>query len=118
MKVSNGTLTVDLRPSTIRDGWLRTAIFDILQKAGGRTDRDTEYHVFARVCSQGTIEGLPFPLPTSADDDAAVVASFHQWVSCIDEAFHDRLVIAIGKLLRSADEALGPVPLLEDAPKN
>lgn len=118
MRVSNGTITIDFHESTIREGWLRLAIFDILKKTEGRTDRDTEYHVFARVCSQACVDGLPFPLPTSADDDAAVVGAFNQWASLIGEAFHDRLVIAVGKLLKAADEALGPVALPGDAPKN
>lgn len=118
MKVSNGTITIEFHESTIREGWLRLAIFDILKKAEGRADRDTEYHVFARVCSQAHTDGLPFLLPTSADDDTAVVAAYNQWVSLIGETFQDRLVIAIGKLLSAADDALGPAPLPEEAPKN
>ncbi len=118
MIVSNGTITIDFHEATIREGWLRMAIFEILKKAEGRSDRDTEYHVFARVCSQARVEGLPFPLPTSADDDAAVVAVFNQWASLIGETFQDRLVIGIGKLLEAADKAFSPAPLGEDAPKN
>src|SRR5687767_7754572 len=119
MKVSNGTITIELRRATIWDGWEREALVERLKKIDGRSEREISIIVFARVATQSAkAEGLPFSLPTSDLDDTALGAAWIAWARTIDEEFEIDLTNALGAIVRNKDSATGPLPLPEGVEKN
>ncbi len=119
MIVSNGVIKIDLRKSTIRDGWLRAQIAERLWQIDPVEKRKLSHNIFARVASQAaTIEGLEFPLPNEHDDDTAVKTAWEQWIATVDEDYEDQLLVALNSLIKPIDEIVGPQPLPEGAPKN
>ncbi len=119
MIVSNGKVKIELRKSTIRDGWLRAQIVERLREIDGDQKRELSHNIFARVVSQAaTIEGLEFPLPNEHDDDTAIKAAWERWTTTIDEDYEDQLLVALNKLIKPIDEILGPTPPPEYTPKN
>jgi hypothetical protein len=118
MKVSNGTITIDLRKATIRDQFKREALVTRLVALNGQ-EREINYRVFARVVTQATtIEGVSFSLPTEHDDDTALVAAWNQWIDSITEDIEDGLYTAFSQLMKAVDPATGPVALPEGTEKN
>src|SRR5688572_18851150 len=118
MKVSNGTITIELRKATVRDQFKREGLVSRLAALCG-AEREVNYRIFARVATQAAkIDGLTFSLPTEHDDDTALVEKWNAWIDTITEDIEDDLYTAFSKLMKSVDLATGPIPLPEGAEKN